>query len=72
MKIRTIEYEEWWRCGDGCCDHYDTVTKFFVADKSYEYRGADTYSNLTEFLREIMDIEIEYYAVTKEDYVNAS
>lgn len=67
MKIKAIEYEDYWECGEpNCCSNYETVTKFFVGDKSYEYRGYDSENNLHEFLREIMEIEIEYESVTKE------
>lgn len=69
MKIQIKEYEEHCDCGALGCGSW-TVSKFIVGDKTYQYSGRDTgtYENLIEFLREILDIEIEYEAVTKEEF----
>ena len=64
VEIKVEEYEHWWRCGDGCCDNLDTVSRFHYDSETYEYRGYSSEENLKNFLIDNFDLVFEY------DYVN--
>lgn len=59
MKIKVSEAEYYWRCGDGCCDNFETVSVFHLLGEEYEYRSHDAYNNLKEFLKDHFDLDFE-------------
>ena len=59
-EIKVEEYEHYWTCGDGCCTNWDTVTKFYHNNETFEYRGYSAEENLKNFLIDNFDLVFEY------------
>jgi hypothetical protein len=54
VKIHFSEY--WYKCGDGCCDDYGTITT--VNGEELEFRNEDT-STIVKGILEKLGYEVE-------------